>query len=305
MVSIKQIQNFLVLAEILHFAKAAAQLKISQATLSSEIKKLENKLGVTLFDRSDKWEIKLTIAGKSYYNSVKNIPGDIFKAQQEAVKSSRGESGSLAVAVSSIAYDYIDLGMICKKMALRYPEVRMKILDMPMSLSRFDCLCHENADIAIFAGSDNIIMPDGFTAKKLLPLNVALAIHPQSQLAKIEKLTIKDLKNTHFIMPPAEEAPNLRKAWDEIFMTNCGSLPPVTHEVIGSRGVLQFVAAGLGVGFVFMHNDNIRHENIIFRNVPVKLNRSLLAGFRDGSTAPVINNFLRLLSETLPKTELC
>lgn len=82
-------------------------------------------------------------------------------------------------------------------------------------------------------------------------------------------------------------------------------LPPVTHEVIGSRGVLQFVAAGLGEGFVFMHNDNIRHENIIFRNVPVKLNRSLLAGFRDGSTAPVVNNFLRLLSETLPKTELC
>ena len=37
MVSLKQIHNFLVLAETLHFAKAALQLEISQATLSSEI----------------------------------------------------------------------------------------------------------------------------------------------------------------------------------------------------------------------------------------------------------------------------
>lgn len=54
MVSIRQIKNFLVLAEVLHFAKAAAILNISQATLSCEIKKMEQTLGVKLLDRSDK-----------------------------------------------------------------------------------------------------------------------------------------------------------------------------------------------------------------------------------------------------------
>ena len=79
MVSVKQIQNFLVLAETLHFAKAAAKLGISQATLSGEIKKLEKNLGINLFDRSDRWEIKLTVAGETYRNYIKNIPDDILK----------------------------------------------------------------------------------------------------------------------------------------------------------------------------------------------------------------------------------
>ena len=82
MVSIRQIKNFLVLAEVLHFAKAAAILNISQATLSCEIKKMEQTLGVKLLDRSDKWAIKLTAAGQSYYNGIKNIPAVIKLIKQ-------------------------------------------------------------------------------------------------------------------------------------------------------------------------------------------------------------------------------
>lgn len=301
MISIKQIKDFLILAETLHFAKAAVKLGISQATLSSEIQKMEKKLGVKLFDRSDRWEIKLTAAGETYREWIKNIPDNIFKAQQEAQKSAHGETGSLTIAVSNIAYDYINLGEVCKKMLQRYPEVKLKIIDMPCSRNRFDLLCHGNADIAIFAGSNNVTLPEGFIAQKLIALDIALAIPRNNRLAEIENLRVEDLKNVHFVLPPVDEAPNWRRAWDELFMQHCHSLPIVTQEVIGYQGTLQFVAAGLGVGFIFMRNNTILPANVLLRELPITLNRSLLAGMKEGNNSPLVRNFLQLLiaSETV------
>lgn len=299
MVSLKQIQNFLVLAETLHFARAAALLGISQATLSSEIKIMERKLGIQLFDRSDKWAIKLTVAGQSYYTGIKNIPAEIHNAHKNAVKSARGETGQISVAVSTITYDYINLGKICKKMTERYPEVKLKILDMPFALNRFDCLTSGKADAAIFAGSCNLAMPEGFTAKNLMPLEFALALPRKSRLAEIHPLRIEDLKNAHFVLPPVEEAPNLRRAWDQIFMEHCHTLPIVTQEVVGYHGVLQFVAAGLGVGFIFMLRHNLFPDQVVLRKLPIKMNRALLVGYGEHAMSPVMKNFLNLLQETI------
>jgi DNA-binding transcriptional LysR family regulator len=299
MISIKQIQNFIVLAETLHFAKAATKLNISQATLSTEIKRLEDELGFSLFDRSNKWEIKRTIAGETYYNCVKNIPTDIQKAQQEAIQSARGENGSLTVAISSNAYDYIDIGVICKKMLETYPNVKLTIIDMPLSTNRFDSLCHGKADIAIFTGSNKILLPEGFTTKSLISLDVTLAIPRKNPLASKDKIEIEDLKNINFILPPITEAPNLRKAWDEVFLKHCNSLPTVTWEVIGFKGMLQLVSANLGVGFFFTKHNEINVPDVVFKPLPITLNRSLLAGFREGTLSPVCQNFIRLLSTNI------
>lgn len=300
MISIKQIQNFLVLAETLHFGKAAARLRISQATLSSEIKRMEQSVGAKLFDRSDKWSIKLTVAGASYYNSIKNVPNDIINAQREAVKSARGEIGTLAVAVSSIAYDYINFGMICKKMSKMYPELKLKILDMPIARNRFDVLSSGKADIVIFAGSCDVVMPENFIAKKLFDLKVALVVPVKSHWALQKDIRIEDLKNTHFIMPPAEEAPNWRRAWNEIFMEHCQSLPLVTQEVAGLKATLQFVTFGLGVGFMFMRQEDRMPEGVVLRELPVKMNRALLAGYREMNYHPAVNNFLQILTGNIP-----
>ena len=59
MLTLNQLKNFLLLAEILHFAKTAERLGITQAALSRDIKKLENEIACQLFDRSDKWNISL------------------------------------------------------------------------------------------------------------------------------------------------------------------------------------------------------------------------------------------------------
>ena len=74
MVTLKQIRNFLAVSETLHFARAAEKLGIAPAVLSKEILKMEKTLGFQLFDRSDKRNICLTEAGKSYWETVRHLP---------------------------------------------------------------------------------------------------------------------------------------------------------------------------------------------------------------------------------------
>ena len=216
-------------------------------------------------------------------------------AHKNAVKSSRGETGVLTVAVDNITYDYINLGNICLQMKLQYPEVNFKVLDMPFAFNRLEYLTSGKADVAIFADSNDLTMPDGFCAKSIVPLNFALAFSCNNRLAYIENLQLNALKQEHFILPPREEAPNLRDAWDQIFMEHCHSLPIVTQEVAGYHAILQFVAAGFGVGLLFGHKHNLLSDQIILRELPVEMNRSILIGFPEDSNSPVIKNFLRIL----------
>ncbi|MDJ0929821.1 LysR family transcriptional regulator [Breoghania sp.] len=65
MSEIRQLRYFLVLAETLHFGRAARQLNIVQPALSMQIKALEETLGVSLFKRSPH-EVRLTIVGELF-----------------------------------------------------------------------------------------------------------------------------------------------------------------------------------------------------------------------------------------------
>ena len=122
MPTLKQIDNFLVLAEELHFARAAHKLGISQAALSNEIKKMEQSLGCQLIDRSDRWMLKLTDAGAIYLRQIRELPGTLAAAGQMARKAARGESGTLSIGVAGVVYDYRDIGAMCRNMLQKYPE---------------------------------------------------------------------------------------------------------------------------------------------------------------------------------------
>ena len=65
------LEYFVTLAEELNFTQAARKLYISQQALSKMMSKLEEKLGIALFDRST--PLRLTTAGQVFYQSAKKI----------------------------------------------------------------------------------------------------------------------------------------------------------------------------------------------------------------------------------------
>lgn len=297
MATLKQLQNFLVLAEELHFARAAETLGISQSALSNEIKKLEKSVGCQLFDRSDRWMIKLTDAGQIYLRKIKDIPVAMDNAKQLARKAARGESGTLSIAVAGLIYANLDIGNLCREMLLRYPEVKLRIYDTLVSPATADLVLSGKCDIGFYATSNPGLIPERLGFKKLTMINLTLAIPATNPLAYKKELKIEDLKNSHFIFPPAEEAPRMRKHFEAVFLKHCNTLPLVVHEVAGVSGSLQLVGAGLGIALIPRPLGSVVDKNVVLREIPLGIERFTIAAWDENNSSMVLRNFVSLLAE--------
>ena len=294
MITLKQIKNFTTLAQELHFARAAQQLGISQAALSNEIKKLENSIGCQLFDRSDRWMIKLTEAGMIYLRQMKNIPELMEESAQLARKAARGETGTLSIGVAGLIYDFIDIGQLCKNMLQKYPEVKIRIYDTLVSPAAASLVRSGKCDISFFASSNISHSLENLSFKKITNIPLAFAIPASNPVAGKENLQIQDLKNSHFILPPAEEAPRLRAHFENFFFQHCQSAPLIVHEAGGS-GSLQLAAAGLGIALTPHPPAKASLKNIVLRHLPLGIDRFTVAAWDESNSSQVLRNFIALL----------
>ncbi len=122
------LRYFVVLAEELHFGRAADRLAITQPPLSGAIKALEQKLGVRLFDRSSKHVI-LTGAGVAFLAEVQQVLQRIERAEAVAQAVAGGVKGVLEVGVTGSLF-YREVPEIMRNFRTSFPEIETTLLEM-------------------------------------------------------------------------------------------------------------------------------------------------------------------------------
>mgnify|MGYP000162107149 CR=1 FL=1 len=128
---IRHIRYFLVLAETLHFRKAAAKLLISQSALSQQINLLETILGVKLFDRTNR-KVVLNAAGAIFLEESRFILNQLDNAMDRWQQALHGSSGQLKIGfVGSTMKHY--LPPIIKKFTSDYPKVGLALEELTNS----------------------------------------------------------------------------------------------------------------------------------------------------------------------------
>jgi len=103
-VELHHLRRFVVLAEELHFARAAERLSIEQSPLSRTIKTLEDELGVMLFHRGSRGT-RLTAAGAAFLQDMRRLFTVLEHARENAKAVAAGLRGSAYIAVSDNAID--------------------------------------------------------------------------------------------------------------------------------------------------------------------------------------------------------
>src|SRR4051812_45877773 len=102
--SLRQMQQFAVLAETLNFRRAAERLHMAQPPLSVSIRRLEEELGTPLLVR-EKRGVRLTAAGEAVLAHARQVTFHVDQLRKAAASASGGTAGRLRIAfVGSAAY---------------------------------------------------------------------------------------------------------------------------------------------------------------------------------------------------------
>lgn len=94
---LRHLRCFLVLAEELHFSRAAERLHMEQSPLSRIIKDLEEELGTALFDRNRRGT-RLTISGQIFFTDISRLFAVLEQAKENLKAVSEGARGILPPA---------------------------------------------------------------------------------------------------------------------------------------------------------------------------------------------------------------
>src|ERR671933_2287066 len=94
------LRPFVVLAEELHFGRAAARLHLAQPALSQQVRRLEAIVGSRLLERTSR-SVALTPAGAAFLERARRLLAAAAESVDEAARIGRGEAGTLDVGFVS------------------------------------------------------------------------------------------------------------------------------------------------------------------------------------------------------------
>jgi DNA-binding transcriptional LysR family regulator len=110
-VDLRKLRYFVKVAEELHFTRAAERLHLAQPALSLQIRRLEEDLGLRLFDRNTR-QVRLTAGGEQFLEKARAVLVAYDSALELAASISRGETGHLALGISPQARHTVGTAMI-------------------------------------------------------------------------------------------------------------------------------------------------------------------------------------------------
>lgn len=242
-----QFQYVMAIAEEKSISKAAKKLYISQPSLSQYIMRLENNLGIKLFDRTTS-SITLTFAGERYVETAKNILNLNTQMERELSDIAGSRKGRLAVGVPNQTGRHI-LPLVLPEFHKKFPEIEL-VVEEDVTMELEEMLLSGKIDIAILnlPIQNEKILYETISVERMFL--VAPQEHPiclKSKLDNGNKLDFNYLKNEKFVL--LEQGQRMRLIVDEIFHESSFK-PNILLEVKNLDTAYRIAAAGMGFTFV-------------------------------------------------------
>jgi DNA-binding transcriptional LysR family regulator len=228
-------------AELANFRKAAEAVHISQPAFSRRIDKLEQALGVRLFERTTR-RVTLTAVGREFARRVGVMLDDLDETLLTVRGVGTARMGEVNVAcVPSTVYYF--LSDVIHRYRERYPKLRVRIFDAGAN-EVLAAVARGEADFGLnFIGGSE----PGIEFRLLLEERFVAACRRDHALAKLRKATWRDLAGHDFISV-AKSSGN-RLLLDQALAQVSGRPQPI-YEAQHVTTLLGLVEAGLGVAAV-------------------------------------------------------
>ena len=240
---LRHLRYFSVLAEELHFGRAARRLSISQPPLSVAIRQLEESVGARLFERNSK-EVRLTQAGEALRISARRLLQQAEEAALEARDVAAGSAGRLRIGFVG-AMLYRGLPQALRAFQAKHPAVRVTLSELNSGVQISELL-HDRLDLGFVHASR---MPPELQHRLLLSEPFVCCLPAGHALARKRVLAPADLRGQPFVLFSREASPDYHERILSI-CADAGFLPEVRHEVRHWLAVVSLVSQGMGVALV-------------------------------------------------------
>ena len=258
-----QLKYFCDAAETENFSETAKKFAVPSSNISQSIKRLENELGLPLFERHAN-RIFLNEKGHSFYEKAK----EALLLLDNAVSQTRddGRSGKIKICVNCNKRTVIKT---IEKFCKLYPKVDI--------ITRYGILSdHEKFDLIV--SSDSPLSPN-FSEEKIIQEKMCLAVNSDSPLASADRIDATLLSNESFIsMSENSNLYNMTK----LICSRLGFEPRLAILVDDPLHVIKCVELGLGVAIAptiswkGQISDKITLKNLgdSFRNIYIFKNKN-------------------------------
>lgn len=236
----RHLRHFVAVAEEMHFGRAAEALGMAQPPLSQSIRRLEEELGVTLFDRSRR-RIRLTTAGTHLLAEARELLAREERLRTVMRRVRDGELGTLRLGVPP-GTPATALHALLAAVAERIPDLRVEPAELTTA-EQVRRLADAELDVGVV---QHPVDADGLSLGPVARTPLGVVLPRPSPLARRRELALADLAGHDLVALPRSAAP----AWHDHLLDVCrdhGYTPRRVRTATTLEFLFALVLAGQGV----------------------------------------------------------
>lgn len=259
-IEIRDLQVLLAVAERGSFRRAAEHLRLGQSAVSRRIRSLEDKIGVSLFERRSIGS-RLTDAGQRFSKRARSILHEVSFAKEDADSSGRAKRGRIAIGLI-VSISKGPARNLIESWGGGLHDVELQFFETERSELLSD-LSHRKIDALLAAGEPDAELGDALLIGREPIFLATCCDHPCTNRPA---LTWDDIQDETFIVSSREPGPEIH---DFIVqrLARFGTKVDVRRHLLGREGIMNLVGLGFGVTLVVDHWRGVSYPNVTFSRI--------------------------------------
>lgn len=291
---LRQLQYVKQIAIEKNFSRAAEKLHIAQPSLSQQLSKLEQELGVLLFRRTTN-SVELTQAGEVFITKSQTILDAVEQLKQEMDDMAQMRRGRLVVGTMPITGSHI-LPLVLPIFGDLYPQIEVVLVEE--TSARLEQLTASGGtDISLLS----LPLEDSSLAwEVLMEEEICLAVPPHHRLAgRLDEIKLRELSDEPFI--GLKKGQGFRQITVELCQRS-GFTPQFVFESSNMETIQSLVAGGMGIAFVPRMLTRLKGSQLAPVYLPLELSpsRTLVIAYRKGRyLSKAADAFIKTMNKTM------
>src|SRR6056297_608413 len=295
--NLRAVHYLVTLADVRHFSKAAERCHVSQPTLSTQIRKLEEELDVQLVERSPR-KVMLTEVGEEVVERARAMLADAEAIRAIARRSKDPHSGTMRIGIFPTLAPYF-LPHVVPEIRKRFPRLTLRLFEEKTE-DVIEMIRQGRLDAGLLALP---VDAEQLASRVLFEEPFVLAVPESHALSKRESITMDDLEKEELLL--LEDGHCLREQALEVCQL-AGAHEQLDFHATSMETLRHMVAAGTGITLMPVMSvkppaANIEHLELRPFKQPAPKRSIALVWRKSSAQAPFMQELAGIMQQLDPK----